>query len=101
MPTWTRALLCVPVCAFGLLAADNRCEPSANAQQALDRLSEKSRDMTYAERLAYERKALEELLRKFPGEMAIERRYVDLFKNDIPDELPALQRSEERPDLKQ
>ncbi|MGD0778107.1 MAG: hypothetical protein ABSC05_35435 [Candidatus Solibacter sp.] len=92
MPTWTRALLCVPVCAFGLLAADNRCEPSANAQEALDQLSEKSRDMKYAERLAYQRKALEELLRKFPGEMAIERRYVDLFKNDIPDELPALQK---------
>jgi hypothetical protein len=66
--------------------------PNPDAQTALDQLSEKSRDMKYSERLAYQRKTLEDLLRKYPGEMIVERRYVDVFKYDVPDELPALQR---------
>ena len=91
MPAWMRAF-CVPLAAFGLMAAGNPCEPSPEGQKALEQLEEKSRDLPYAERLAYQRKAYEDPIRQNPGEIAIERRYLDLFKNDLTDELPALQK---------
>jgi hypothetical protein len=92
MPAWSRAVLCVPIVAISLVAANSFCDPNPDAQAALDQLSEKSRDVKYSERLAYQRKTLEDLLRKYPGEMIVERRYVDVFKYDVPEELPALQR---------
>jgi hypothetical protein len=92
MATCARVLLCVPIAAISLWAAGNSCDPNPDAQKALDQLNEKSRNMKYSERLAYQRKTLEEMLRKYPGEMVVERRYIDLFKYDFPDELPALQK---------
>ena len=58
----------------GNRAAGNSCDPNPDAQKALDQPNEKSRKMKCSERLAYQRKTLEEMLRKYPGEMVVERR---------------------------
>src|SRR5690349_4597961 len=78
-----RALLCFTISAVSLGAAVSVCEPGPDARKALDELSAitNRRDMT---------NTLEELRRRYPGDIAIERRYIEFFKSDLPDDLPAL-----------
>ncbi len=66
------------------------CEPAPEVKQALEELSQKSRDMKYAERLAFQRPKLEALVAQHPREIAAHRRYFQLIRSEFSEELAGL-----------
>ncbi len=73
-----------------LPASTNGCEFQPEVRQALDTMERRTQELKYAERMAYSRNAYDELLAKYPREIAVHRKYVDFIKRGTPDAMPAL-----------
>jgi thiol-disulfide isomerase/thioredoxin len=86
MPILVLFLLLAPA----LPAATGGCEVPSEVRQALDSLDRRGYEMKYAERMAYTRKTLEELLARYPREIAVHRKYAEFIKRGTPDAFPAL-----------
>lgn len=86
MPILLLFLLLVPA----VSAATSGCEVPMEVRQALDSLDRRGFEMKYAERMAYTRKTFEELLARYPREIAVHRKYVEFIKRGRPDAFPAL-----------
>src|SRR5712692_5508014 len=78
--------LCVPQ------APVSHCEATPEVRSALDQMDQIVRDVKYAERVPYQRAILQDLLRKYPADIELNRRYYNLIKSNVPDELPALRK---------
>jgi hypothetical protein len=86
MPILFLFFLLVPA----LSASTNGCEVQPEVRQALDTVERRTQELKYAERMAYSRKTYDELLAKYPREIAVHRKYVDFIKGWTSDALPAL-----------
>jgi thiol-disulfide isomerase/thioredoxin len=73
-----------------LSASTNGCEVQPEVRQALDMIERRTRELKYAEAMAYSRKTYDELLARYPREIAVHRKYLEFIKRATPDAMPAL-----------
>lgn len=81
------------------------CDPVPEVQKVLDEKLDWNlmNKMKFAERMAYQRKVLEDLMARYPREAEPVQRYADLLKQDAPDEYAVLrthlvQQAKDHPD---
>ena len=85
--------------------ASSICEPREEVRQILDdKLSEKTlNDLRFADRVAFRRQVLEDLIAKYPSEVEPYRQLIAATQQDDPDQFPALmdrylRQAEQHPD---
>ena len=94
----TYSILTLVAVSFGCLShaqtaqALLACEAAPEVRKALeDQLDPRSLDtMKFPDRLAYERRVLEELIAKYPRELVLYEKLRDVVRNGFPEDYPAL-----------